>query len=209
MARKIYGLMSENKEVTYFFDVGVYHLLGKDNLLRALVDVAYEDLHNYMMGYQNTRIPPRVKFEDFHRRGKGVRYFFSFEVRFCNIAVPDMTGLHDDDDDEGGKGSWIDLEKSVKSVEIVRPDVSDLIALLFTGKREWEVGDVKRVTVRSETFDPRLFENVFEMFDPENKNVTGSLLANVANHRERLKLLQAPDALLVKLLIQVKARPWC
>lgn len=127
------------------------------------------------------------------------------EVRFCKIAVPDMTGA--DEDDEGGEGSRIDLAKSAESVEIKRPDVSDLIALLFTGKREWEVGDVKRVTVdgkRRETFDPRLFENIFEMFDPENKNVTGSLLFNMANHHERSKFLQAPDALLVKLLIQVK-----
>ena len=87
-----------------------------------------------------------------------------------------------------------------------RPDVTDLIALLFTGKREWEVGDVKQVRVDNErvfTLDLQLFDNIFELFDPDNKNMTESLLFNMANHRERLKYLQAPDALLAKLFIQV------
>ena len=94
--------------------------------------------------------------------------------------------------------------RGVETVE--RPDVTDLIALLYTGTREWEVGDVKHLAVDSErvfTLDLQLFDHIFELFDPDNKNVTESLLYNMANHHERLKYLQAPDVLLAKLFIQV------
>ena len=94
--------------------------------------------------------------------------------------------------------------RGVETVE--RPDVTDLIALLYTGTREWEVGEVKHVRVESErvfTLDLQLFDHIFELFDPDNKNVTESLLYNMANHHERLKYLQAPDVLLAKLFIQV------
>ena len=76
--------------------------------------------------------------------------------------------------------------KGVETVEVERPDVTDLIALLFTGKREWEVGDVKHVTVDNErvfTLDLHLFDPIFELFDPENKNMTDSLLYNMANNK--------------------------
>ena len=98
--------------------------------------------------------------------------------------------------------------KEVETAEVERPDMTDLITLLFTGKREWEVGDVKHVTVDNDservfTLDLQLFDNIFELFDPENKNMTESLLYNMANHHARLKYLQAPEPLLVKLFIQV------
>ena len=210
MAQKMYGLMSANPDVTYFFAVGVYHLLGREpNLRTELKEFQYK---NYSMSslYSITRIPEEVKLEVFHVSGKSrtpstyfPKYsrnqpsFRSTEESRATCQVPKHYG---EARMSAGK------RKGVETVEVERPDVTDLIALLFTGKREWEVGDVKHVTVDNErvfTLDLHLFDPIFELFDPENKNMTDSLLYNMANHQQRLKFLQAPDALLAKLFIQV------
>ena len=74
MAQRMHALMSENPDVTYFFAVGVYHLLGKSNLLTELKDFPYKH-YAYSSLYTITRIPQEVKLEDFHISGKSSLIF--------------------------------------------------------------------------------------------------------------------------------------
>ena len=70
MAQKMYGLMTANPDVTYFFAVGLYHLLGREpNLRTELKEFQYR---TYSMSclYSITRIPEEVKLEVFHVSGK-------------------------------------------------------------------------------------------------------------------------------------------
>ena len=62
--------MTANPDVTYFFTVGLYHLLGRSpNLISELKDFQYK---TYSMSclYHINRIPEEVKLEVFHVSGK-------------------------------------------------------------------------------------------------------------------------------------------
>ena len=74
IAQKMYGLMSSNPDVTFFFAVGVYHLLGREpNLITELQEFQYK---TYSMSslYTITRIPKEVSLEVFHVSGKSSTY---------------------------------------------------------------------------------------------------------------------------------------
>ena len=70
MAAKMYGLMTQNPDVTYFFAVDLSYLLGDlPNLRTALKDIQHRTWSMSCL-YDIHRIPEEVKLEVFHVSGK-------------------------------------------------------------------------------------------------------------------------------------------